>query len=354
VPNTLVPWESSRASPAPMGSPPLLTIAIPTLNRAYCLSRAIESALAQTVMDIEILVSDNGSTDETRSLLDRYNDPRLRKFQRGETISATAHGNFLIEQSKGRYFLGLSDDDYLEPYFAERVLDLFSRHPELSFVYTGCWIHYADIAVPTLIGPEIEDGIDFITAHYRNVRNVCWCACVTRLEHLKTIGPIPEGVLFGDMYYWTKIAFFGPVGCVRELLSNYVFMMDNMSSAAPVPQWAAEAESLANEACQRYFLVESSVIKRLSMRRNVARYLAVSIGNQFAWNAVRQRSRLQLIAWLAKTLRYFVAIPGALTQVMAALILPRKVLRNLILCHARRLRTCRLSDVSTACNGGTH
>jgi glycosyltransferase involved in cell wall biosynthesis len=353
VPNTLVPWESSRASPAPMGSPPLLTIAIPTLNRAYCLSRAIESALAQTVMDIEILVSDNGSTDETRSLLDRYNDPRLRKFQRGETISATAHGNFLIEQSKGRYFLGLSDDDYLEPYFAERVLDLFSRHPELSFVYTGCWIHYADIAVPTLIGRRSKTVsiLSLLTTGMSVTFAVCLCDPPRTSENDR---PIPEGVLFGDMYYWTKIAFFGPVGCVRELLSNYVFMMDNMSSAAPVPQWAAEAESLANEACQRYFLVESSVIKRLSMRRNVARYLAVSIGNQFAWNAVRQRSRLQLIAWLAKTLRYFVAIPGALTQVMAALILPRKVLRNLILCHARRLRTCRLSDVSTACNGGTH
>ena len=70
---------------------PRLTIAIPTINRAGLLGRAIESALAQTSSDIEIIVSDNGSTDDTPAVIDRYvgrcAEGRLRTFRHPSTIS---------------------------------------------------------------------------------------------------------------------------------------------------------------------------------------------------------------------------------------------------------------------------
>src|SRR6266567_9113806 len=117
---------------------PRLTIAIPTVNRAELLGRAIESVLAQTSAAIEIIVSDNGSTDDTPTVIERYAGRGLRTFRHPSTMSAAKHGQFLIQQARGEFFLGLSDDDYLEPDFAAEVLALFDRHPELSFVYTGC------------------------------------------------------------------------------------------------------------------------------------------------------------------------------------------------------------------------
>src|SRR5437868_3351092 len=122
-----------------MTRPVRLTTAIPTLNRAREVRRAIDSALAQTASDIEVIVSNNGSTDDTRSVIDSYADPRLRVFHRETTIPPAEHGNFLIAESRGQLFLGLSDDDYIEPQFAERVIDLYDRHPDISFVYTRCW-----------------------------------------------------------------------------------------------------------------------------------------------------------------------------------------------------------------------
>ena len=141
---------------------PRLSIIIPTLNRAELVRRALDSALAQTCRDIEILVSNNGSRDHTRQVLEGYSDPRLRVFQREDTIPACVHGNFLVEEARGEFLLGLSDDDFLEPDFAERVMALFDRHPGLAFVYTCCWRHYGDVRVPTPTGPEIESGPDFI------------------------------------------------------------------------------------------------------------------------------------------------------------------------------------------------
>src|SRR5580704_8361224 len=119
---------------------PRLTIAIPTVNRAGLLGRAIESALAQTSSDVEIIVSDNGSTDDTPAVIARYsehysgrgNESRLRTFRHASTMPATIHGQFLVEQARGEFFLGLSDDDFLEPEFAAEVLTLFGQHPELS------------------------------------------------------------------------------------------------------------------------------------------------------------------------------------------------------------------------------
>src|SRR5580765_7156828 len=107
-----------------------LTIVIPTLNRDYCVARAVDSALAQTSPDVDIIVSNNGSTDRTRELLGRYADPRLRVFYHPTTMPVAVHSNLLIDEARGELIVALSDDDWLEPTFAERMLDLFTRHPE--------------------------------------------------------------------------------------------------------------------------------------------------------------------------------------------------------------------------------
>jgi glycosyltransferase involved in cell wall biosynthesis len=164
---------------------PRLTIAIPTVNRAELLGRAIDSALAQTSAAIEIIVSDNGSTDDTPEVIGRYAGRGLRTFRHPATMSAAKHGQFLMEQARGEFFLGLSDDDYLEPEFATEVLAVFDRHPDLSFVYTGCAVHYEDRAVPALVGPSVEPGTAFLAQHYAGRREVSWCACVTRVRDLR-------------------------------------------------------------------------------------------------------------------------------------------------------------------------
>ena len=105
------------------------------------------------------------------------------------TMSASSHGNYLIHEAKGELFVGLSDDGWIEPDFCERAgIELYGRHPELRFVYSGAFIHYADVPVPSLLGPEIESGDDFLRACFAQEREVCWCASVCRTANLRA-GP---------------------------------------------------------------------------------------------------------------------------------------------------------------------
>lgn len=319
---------------------PRLTIAIPTVNRASLVTRAIDSALAQTFPSIEILVSNNGSKDETRSVLERYEGtPKLRILQREATIPAGEHGNLLIREARGEFFLGLSDDDWIEPRFAETVLDFYDRHPEVSFVWTGCSLHYADIETPAKTGPEIEDGGEFLAAFLAGERNPCWCAVVSRTADLRRLGPQPPEVICGDMFYWTKLAARGKIGCVAAPLSHYVCFRDHSDGEAggsSVLAWAADTRRWVDDivaSCEG----SGAGPARKDLRRHAAQFLFRSTANQFVWQALRGVSRASLLSSVRPALRYLHGPdPSPWIRVVAALIAPRWLLRQRMLAEARR------------------
>jgi glycosyltransferase involved in cell wall biosynthesis len=321
--------------------PPRLTIVIPTVNRAALVGRAVESALGQTYPSIEVLVSNNGSIDDTRRVLDRFaGRPRLTVLHRDVTVPATEHGNFLVDLARGEFFLGLSDDDWLEPEFAEKIMALFDRHPDLSFAWTGCWIHYADAVLPAATGPEVERGSKFLAAFLAGERNICWCACVTRTTDLRRIGPIPPDVICGDMFYWTKLAAQGPVGCVAQALSHYVNYRDDgegSSVATPVLSWAVDTQRWVTDilvTCERD---GADAAPYAELEWNARRFVARSVANQFVWCALRGAGRRDLLKSIADAAPYLRSEDRSpWIRVIAGILAPRWLLRRRMIAEARR------------------
>ncbi len=115
----------------------LVSVIVPTFNRAYCLARTLDSALAQTHADLEVLVVDDGSTDETRSLIQtRYADePRVRYLHQ-ENRGVAAARNHGIGMSRGDFVALLDSDDVWKPWKIELQLCCLMQFPELGMVWT--------------------------------------------------------------------------------------------------------------------------------------------------------------------------------------------------------------------------
>ena len=116
---------------------PLVSVIIPTFNRAYCVGKAIDSALGQTHQNTEILVLDDGSTDGTRNLIEQSyaGDARVRYFFH-ENRGVTATRNWGITLCQGDFVALLDSDDTWSPWKLELQLACFRHRPEVGMVWT--------------------------------------------------------------------------------------------------------------------------------------------------------------------------------------------------------------------------
>jgi len=94
-----------------MGRQPLLSLIIPTRERAETLSYTLRTALADPYPDVEIIVSDNASQDETPSVVKRHDDIRLRYINPGNRLAMTQHFEFALAHASGEYACIIGDDD---------------------------------------------------------------------------------------------------------------------------------------------------------------------------------------------------------------------------------------------------
>lgn len=122
-----------------------VTVIIPTYNAAGVLGRAIKSVLDQTYDDLELIVVDDRSTDNTAEVVESFNDPRVRYVGREKNGGEAAARNTGIRLAKGKYVAFLDSDDEWLPTKLEKQMDVFQRSSEeTGLVYAGCvWIDEA-------------------------------------------------------------------------------------------------------------------------------------------------------------------------------------------------------------------
>ena len=104
---------------------PLFSVIVPVYNRAHALKAALQSILAQTCQDFEIVIVDDGSTDDPKAAIDAIGDPRIR-YVRQENRGGSAARNRAIDEARGEYIAPLDSDDLFLPHHLEtmrRLLD---------------------------------------------------------------------------------------------------------------------------------------------------------------------------------------------------------------------------------------
>lgn len=117
---------------------PIISVIIPTYNRANLLNGSVGSVLVQTFKNFEIILIDDGSTDNTESIVKGFNNPKIRYIENKRNIGAAAARNVGIKIAKGKYIAFQDSDDEWLPEKLEKQIKVFeSASSNVGVVYSG-------------------------------------------------------------------------------------------------------------------------------------------------------------------------------------------------------------------------
>jgi len=117
---------------------PTVSVVIPAYNRAHSIGQAIQTVLNQTYQDLEIIVVDDGSSDNTEGVVRGLKDIRIRYIRHEKNKGATAARNTGIKAAKGEYIAFQDSDDEWLPQKLEKQMKVFEKvPPKVGVVYTG-------------------------------------------------------------------------------------------------------------------------------------------------------------------------------------------------------------------------
>ncbi len=120
------------------GSEPLVSVGMPVYNGEDHIEKALESLLGQDYTNLEIVISDNASTDATRRICDEYaaKDPRIRYHQNPANLGMVRNFNKVFQLAAGPYFMWAAHNDVWERSFVSQCVEVLDRSPSVVVCYT--------------------------------------------------------------------------------------------------------------------------------------------------------------------------------------------------------------------------
>ncbi len=277
-------WIQQTSYPAslarqPTSEPPTISVIIPCYNLGRYLHEAVESVLAQTMQEFEVIIVNDGSTDEfTRLLLANFDRPKTRVIEQANQglPAARNHG---IRHARGRYICCLDADDRLRPKFFEKAVAILDSQPDAGFV-TGHLQTFDEkdelVRYDTCAFPELLiDNQAIVPALFRKdawerVGGYCETFSISGIE---------------DWDFWISIlesAYRAVV--LPEVLYEYRIRPDAMSVTMTRPEiWGQLSRELAVRHQRTYSNYMVEVIAKLASRWAEIREWADERGRAITW-----------------------------------------------------------------------
>jgi len=199
-----------------MAETPKISVLITCFRLGAFLDEAIDSVLAQSVQDFEILIVDDGSDDpETMAILEGFERPKTQLY-RTENQGLARARNFLIEKAHGSFLCVLDADDRLRPRYFEKALDVLETHPEITFV--SSWIQA--FGEESWVWRKERCDLPALLAE-----DTVMTAAIVRLEAVRAVGGYDEGMPHQgdeDWELWIRLVASGHQGIILpEVLFEY-------------------------------------------------------------------------------------------------------------------------------------
>ena len=226
-----------------------VTIAIPTYNRADRFLRpAIECALGQTWQDLEIIVSDNCSMDDTPDVVRSYDDPRLRYVRQPENIGANNNFNYCINHANGSYFLLFHDDDIIDADMVESCMDAAGGRTDHGLIRTGTRLIDGEGRLIREI-PNRAAGLGYnaFLRGWRKGRFTSYvCSTLFNTKLLQEIGGFQsQHGLFQDMIAVARLTAQAGRCDIEDVKASFRRHDENYGNAAELKAWCEDGRQLA-------------------------------------------------------------------------------------------------------------
>jgi Glycosyl transferase family 2 len=223
---------------------PKVSFIVPCYNLAHFLANCVNSILAQTYGDFEVLIMDDCSPDNTPEVAAEFKDPRVIYIRNETNLRHIRNYNKGIELSRGRYIWLISADDCLRSkYVLQKYVDLLEKNPQVGYVFCP--------AITLMEGKEVglEDwtawpgGRDRILSGREVIRRsaykcaVCSPTGLVRKDCYTHVGGFPLNLpRSGDMYLWAVFAMMYDVGYFREPMVYYRRHPNSMDKILEIEQ----------------------------------------------------------------------------------------------------------------------
>ena len=205
---------------------PHFSVIIPLYNKAPYVAKTVESVLAQTYGDYEVIIIDNGSTDGSNGVISQFTDPRIQIVRLEENVGVSNARNKGVELSTAPYITFLDADDWWEPTFLEEMAALVERHPGAGIYGTSYYIVKNGKKRVAPIG--VEDGFTEGEINYCRVYAKTLCMPLTSISIcmpravFEESGGFPANIKLGeDFLLWIRVALKHKVVLLNKPLSNY-------------------------------------------------------------------------------------------------------------------------------------
>lgn len=208
-----------------MSKVPAVTVYITNYNYAKYLQRSVDSVLKQSLQDFELIVIDDGSTDNSRDIIENYReDDRFTIiYQKNKGLNVT--NNIAMRIAKGKYIVRLDADDFLEPNALEEMSNVLEQDSTLGLVFPD---YYYVNEEGERTGEERRHNFDKEVSLYdQPAHGAC---TMIRLEYLKVLGGYNESFTCQDGYdLWLKFITHYRVTNINKPLFSYRRHSDNLT-----------------------------------------------------------------------------------------------------------------------------
>ena len=217
---------------------PVISVIMPTYNRADYLKKSIQSVLDQTINDFEIIIINNYSTDNTLDIISAFNDERIKviNFKNGGIIAKSRNQGIL--QSAGKYIAFLDDDDLWSSDKLEIQIKYLESHPEFDLVYSNALIidEYGNKKGLLRNPQEAKTGKIFLDLLYENFVPIL--TVLMKREIIKTNGLLNEDPSMRaaeDYEYWLRASLHYNFGYIDKPLTLYRIHSEGLSMSINRP-----------------------------------------------------------------------------------------------------------------------